>query len=104
MSVQRLLTEQRKNSQMCIQILSRCKTRQKTIEAFGEIARILKAAGDPVAEAAEEAYRVSDSLSEEAVLQLRDQFIRQFQAFLASTETGVKELGKIGKKWWQFWK
>lgn len=92
MSVQQLLLMQRENSQICIEILLQCKTREQTILGFAKVARILRASNDPVAEAAEVAHRLSQSMDEASVLQSRDEFIQQFRAFLASTESMLTEL------------
>ena len=87
MSMQQLLQEQRKNSQLCIDILMQCKTRQQTIVALDEIARMLKASDDPVAEAAKQAFELSQSMDEASVLKVKDDFLEQFRAFLAATES-----------------
>ena len=87
MSTQRLVQEQRKNSQICIEILMQCKTRQQTITALDKIARILRESDDPVAEAAKQAYHLSQSMDEASVLKVKDDFIDQFRAFLAATES-----------------
>jgi hypothetical protein len=92
MSLRDYLVVQRENSQICIEILLQCETREQTILGFAEAARILRASNDPTAEAAEVAYRLSQSMDEATVLQARDEFIGTHRAFLASTESMAAEL------------
>ena len=87
MSMQKISQEQRKNTQICLDILLQCKTGQQTIAALDEIAQIFSAAGDPVAESAKQAFQLSQSMDEASVLQVRDEFINQFRSFLAATES-----------------
>jgi len=91
MSVRDVLVVQRENSQICIEILLQCKTREQTILGFAKAARILRASNDPAAKAAEVAYQLSQSMDEASVLQSRDEFIQQLRAFLASTESMLTE-------------
>ena len=87
MSAQRFLLEQRKNTEICLQILLQCETRQQTIDALKQIAGLLRSADDPMAEAAEPALQLSHTSDEAWVLQARDEFIRQLRAYLAATDS-----------------
>jgi hypothetical protein len=99
MSMQEIAQEQRKNSQVCLDILMQCKTGKQTIAALHQIARILRAAEDPVAEAAEQAFQLSQSMDEATVLKVRDDFIEQFRDFLAATESlATTPTGRIAQE------
>lgn len=86
------LKRQRQNTKKCLSILTRCQTQDQIIEGFGKIARLLKQASDPLADAAEKASIGCRSLPDEYVLRLRDDFIRQCRAFLSATEQGLREM------------
>jgi hypothetical protein len=83
---------QRENSERCLTILTQCRTRDEIVEGFGRVARLLREANDPVAQAVEMALTTSRELPDEHVLQLRDDFISQFKAFLSSTESMAAEM------------
>ena len=83
---------QRENTEICLQKLLKCKTGEETIVALEEIAQLLFAARDPVAEAAWKAYQLSQTMDEEYVLRVRDDFIRTFRNFISSTDSFVADL------------
>jgi hypothetical protein len=74
------------NTERCLTILSRCRTRDEIIEGFSQIATLLRQANDPLADAAEKASIECRALPDEYVLRFRDDFIGQCKAFLSSLE------------------
>ena len=86
------LQRQRQNTDECLSILTRCKTREQITEGFDRIARLLKQANDPLVDAAEKASLGFRTPPDEYVLRLRDNFIRQCEAFLSATKVGIRDL------------
>ena len=80
-----LLKTQRKNTTRCISIPEQCQTREEIIKGFQEVSDLLKEANDPVAEAAERTLLEADSLPDEYLLRLKDDFVQISNAFLSST-------------------
>jgi len=80
-----LLNTQRKNTKKCISILERCHTRAEIIKGFQKVSDLLKESNDPVAEAVERTLLEADSLPDEHLLRLKDDFIQMCKAFLSST-------------------
>jgi hypothetical protein len=85
---------QRETTERCLAILTECRTRDEIVEGFGRIVELLKQADDPVARAAEMALTNSRDFPDEMVLQLRDEFISKFRAFLSATESLAREIPK----------
>jgi hypothetical protein len=88
----RELQRQRQNTESCLTMLSRCRTREEIVRGFGEIASLLRSANDPLADAAEKASIGCGALPDEYVLRLRDDFISECRAFMSATERGLREL------------
>ena len=86
------LQRQRTNTEKSLTILARCQTRHEIIQGFGQIARLLREANDPLSDAAENIHARGGDLPDEHVFRLKDKFIRQGEAFLAATDKGLREL------------
>lgn len=90
--LKRELQRQRENTEKCVLILSQCLTPREVIEGFRQIALLLRQASDPLVDAAELTARKAKSLTDEYILRLRDDFIRECKAFLSATDQGLREL------------
>ena len=90
--VRRELQRQRENTERCLAILARCRTRDAVIKGFSQISKLLRQANDPLADAAQMAATGCRELPDEYVFRLRDDFIGQCNAFLSATERGMREL------------
>jgi hypothetical protein len=88
----RELKRQRENTERCLAILARCRTRNEIIKGFDQISVLLRGANDPLADAAQRAAAGCRELPDEYVFRLRDDFIGQCNAFLSATERGMREL------------
>ncbi len=88
-SVQQLLAQQRENTEMCISVLTNCRTRAEVLDGFTRAAQILKRTGDPLAEAVQKTALSASALPDEHVFRLRDDFIKDCRAFLSVTKRGV---------------
>lgn len=86
------LKKQRDNTKMCLDILARSRTRDEILEGFNQVATSLRQANDPTANAAEMAYLEGKGLPDDYVYQLKLDFIKQFEAFLSSTEQLEQQL------------
>lgn len=86
MRVQKL-QKQTETTERCLAILTRCQTRDEVIDGLDQITSLLMQTGDPVAGAAQTAYLQCRTFPDKDVFQVRDDFIRQFNAFLSTTAT-----------------
>jgi hypothetical protein len=84
---QQELQRQRQTTEACLSILRGCDTRSQIIESFGKISNLLSRSGDPLAAAAEKVYRECSSLPDDYVRRLRNDFIRECEAFLSASAT-----------------
>ena len=91
-SVRRELQRQRENTERCLTILNRCRSRNEIIKGFAQISVLLRGVNDPLADAAQRAAAGCRELPDEYVFRLRDDFIGQCNAFLSATERGMREL------------
>jgi len=90
--VRRELQRQRENTEKCLAILARCRTRNEVIKGFSQISILLRQANDPLADAAQKTALGCRELPDEYVFRLRDDFMGQCNAFLLATERGMREL------------
>lgn len=81
----RLLAAQRRNTKRCIGLLRACQTRSQIIDGFRKAAEVLESADDPLAQACRMTLAEAESLPDEYVIRLRDDFLRMAKAFLDST-------------------
>ena len=75
-----LVNDFRRSSQQCIDILRRCRTRDQVVEGLSRIAR----AGYDVSPVAANAAQQLESVPSLDAFRIRDDFIRQMEAFLLS--------------------
>ncbi len=75
-----LMNDFRRSSEQCIDILSRCRTREQVVEGLSRIAR----AGYDVSPVAANAARQLESMPSLDAFRVRDDFVRQMQAFVSS--------------------
>ncbi len=87
--VQNLLAQQRRNTEKCLSILARCRTRQEILSGFNEIAKLLRQTNDPLAEGAAKTAMQGGNLPDEYLVRLKEDFIAECRAFLSATERGV---------------
>ncbi len=77
---QLLMSDFRRSSQECIDILSRCRTRAQVIEGLSRIGR----ARYDVSLVAADAARQLEGMPSLDAFRVRDDFVRQMQAFVSS--------------------
>ncbi|MEE8354075.1 MAG: hypothetical protein V3S10_06410, partial [Dehalococcoidales bacterium] len=71
----------------CLAILTGCQSRDAVIEGFDQLSTLLSQANDPMANATQVAARECRELPDEYVFQVRDDFIRQCNAYLSAAAT-----------------
>jgi hypothetical protein len=81
-TVKQELQRQRENTERCLTILTRCRTRYEIIEGLRQIETLLKQVNDPLADAAGRASVTCRTMSDKFVLLERDYFISACRAFL----------------------
>jgi hypothetical protein len=86
------LKKQRENTERCLAILTKCRTRNEVIKGFDRISTLLSGANDPLADAAQKTAIGCRKLPDEYAFRLRDDFIGMCNAFLSATKRGMKEL------------
>ena len=86
------LQRQRENTERCLTILNRCRSRNEIIKGFAQISVLLRGVNDPLADAAQRAAAGCRELPNEYIFRLRDDFIEQCNVFLSATERGMRGL------------